>query len=386
MVNGVWSNEEIEVLKSFLGQKGYQEISVILGRNVNSIQKKVIALGLSREIKKKPWSEEEIKLLKSLYGITGVEGISKRLNRTHDSITGKAKQLNLKGFVENAWTKNELEFLRDNFKNMTIKDIANSLGRTENAVQLKANRIGLKQPTKYEYDKDYFKIIDCEEKAYWLGFIYADGYVSIYNNGRNHEFGIELKASDDEHLKKFNRSINGNIELSYRTREHKFSKYTSVVDICSIRIYSQRFVSHLIENGVVLNKTYVLDFPNFIPKELMRHFIRGYIDGDGYIRFGKRTSGNGYGYETRFGFTCYSKKFTIGLKKFLENELNLETELVLYKDKSSFSVDTANQKQLLSMLEYLYNNSTVYLDRKHQNYKKIQHYLLNKSAYRKRKQ
>lgn len=383
MVNGVWSNEEIEVLKSSLGQKNYEEISVILGRNINSIQKKVIALGLSRKIKKIPWSEEEIKLLKSLYSITRVEEISKRLNRTYDSITGKAKQLNLKGFAENAWNKNELEFLRKNFDYMTIKDIADSLGRTKNAVQLKANRIGLKQPTKYEYDKDYFKIIDCEEKAYWLGFIYADGYISIHNNGRNHEFGIELKASDDEHLKKFNRSINGNLECSYRTRKHKFTKYTSIVDSCLIRIYSQRFVSYLIENGVVLNKTYVLDFPNFIPKELMRHFIRGYIDGDGYIRFSKRTSGNGYGYETRFGFTCYSEKFTFGLKKHLENELNLETELVLYKDRNNFSVDTSNQKQLLYITEYLYKDSTISLDRKFETYKKLNHYLLNKLDYRK---
>lgn len=385
MIKGVWSNREIEVLKRHFDKLSYQEIADILGRNVNSIQKKVKSLGLSRVIKKTPWTKEEENLLKRLYGITRVEEISKRLNRTHDSITGKAKLLKLKGFVEKAWKEHELEFLKSNFGTMTNHEIAESLGRTENAVQLKANKIGLLLPVKYEYEKDYFKVIDSEEKAYWLGFIYADGYVSIHNNGRNHEFGIELKASDDEHLKKFNRSINGNLELSYRTREHKFSKNTSVVDICSIRIYSQRFVSHLIENGVVLNKTYVLDFPNFIPKELMRHFIRGYIDGDGYIRFSKRTSGNGYGYETRFGFTCYSKKFTFGLKKYLENELNLETELVLYKDRNNFSVDTANQKQLLCIIEYLYKDSTIFLDRKFETYKKLNHYLLNKLDYRKKR-
>lgn len=384
LVKGKWSYDEVEVLKSNIGKISYQEIADILKRTVDSVQKKVKSLGLSRTIVKKTWSKEEIDLLKELYGVIKVEEISKRLNRTHDSIKTKARQLKLKGFVENAWSENELEFLRNNFGTMTIEEIADSLGRTENAVQLKSNRIGLKLPEKYEYDKDYFKIIDCEEKAYWLGFIYADGYVSIYNNGRNHEFGIEIKATDDEHLKKFNRSINGNFELYYRTRKHKFKTYTSVVDICSIRIYSQQFVGNLINKGVVQNKTDILEFPKFLPKELMRHFIRGYIDGDGYISFDKRVTGNGYGYVTRLGYVCHSERFTIELKKFLEIELCLETELVLYKDKNSFCIDTANQKQLLSIIEYLYKDSTIYLDRKYETYKGLHHYLLNKSAYRKR--
>lgn len=376
MINGVWTKEEIEILINSLGKKRYQEISIILGRNVNSIQKKVIALGLAREIKKTPWTEEEIKLLKSLYGIMRVEQISKRLNRTEDSIKGKAKQLALKGFVENAWTKNELEFLKNNFENMTIKDIAKSLGRTKNAVQLKANRLGLKQTPKYEFNIEYFKNIDCEDKAYWLGFIYADGYVSIHNNGRSHTFGIELKASDDEHLKKFIHAINGNFKITYRKRTCDFKKYKSNVHICSVRIYSITFVKNLIEKGVFLNKTKILEFPKFLPKELMRHFIRGYIDGDGYISFDKRTHGN-YGYRTRLGYVCSSKSFAIDLKEFLETELDFENTLVLYKDRNCLNIDTANQKQLLSIINYLYKDSTIYLDRKYDTYKKIHHYLLN---------
>ncbi|WP_142335714.1 LAGLIDADG family homing endonuclease [Bacillus cereus] len=371
-------------MKKFLGKKKYQEISVILGRNVNSIQKKVISLGLSREIKKSQWSEEEVALLKRFYRTLKVEEISKKLNRTHDSITGKAKQLNLKGFVENAWTEDELKFLRNNFGTMTKEEIAKSLGRTENAVQLKANRIGLNLPVKYDYNKDYFKIIDCEEKAYWLGFIYADGYISIRNNGRSYEFGIEIKASDHEHIKKFNHIINGNFTISYRKRKLTFESYESIVNTCSIRIYSKQFVKNLIDKGVFLNKTKTLEFPKFLPKELIRHFIRGYIDGDGYIIFEKRTTGNNYGYITRLGYVCHSKQFAIELKKFLEAELLLDKELTLYKDQNSFSVDTTNQAQLLSIIRYLYKDSTIYLDRKYKTYKELYHYLLNKSAYRKR--
>ena len=48
----------------------------------------------------------------------------------------------------------------------------------------------------YDIDKDYFKVIDTEEKAYWLGFIYADGSISsqpLKNLTRkNYNFEISL--------------------------------------------------------------------------------------------------------------------------------------------------------------------------------------------------
>ena len=379
MGKGKWSNHEVEFLISNICKINYQEISDNLNRSVDSIQKKIIAMGLSKTIRKVKWSNEEVIILEKFYGITTVEEISKMLGRTAHSIKGKAKQLKLKGFVRSAWTDNDIQFLISNFGTKTLKEIASTLGRTENSIQLKANRIGLKLPEKYNYNKDYFKLIDCEEKAYWLGFIYADGYVSV-----NQEFGIEIKASDHQHLKKLNRVIQGNIDLSFRSRQIQFKNYSSVINVCSLRIYSKQFVGNLIDKGVVPNKTSVLEFPKFLPKQLMRHFIRGYIDGDGYIRFGKRITGNGYGYETRLGYVCHSKQYAIELKRFLERELDLEKELLFYKDGKSFSCDTANQKQLLSIIEYLYKDSTIYLDRKYTTYKELNHYLLNKSAYRKR--
>ena len=79
MIKGVWSDKEIELLKRYFGKISYQEIGDMLGRNVNSIQKKVKSLGLSRVIKKTPWTNEEVELLKRLYGIMRVEEISKKL-------------------------------------------------------------------------------------------------------------------------------------------------------------------------------------------------------------------------------------------------------------------------------------------------------------------
>lgn len=92
---------------------------------------------------------------------------------------------------------------------MSTSDIAITLKRTTSAVKIKARKLGL---SKYPYtcDYNYFDKIDSEEKAYWLGFIFADGYISVNENSNSGCVGIDLCLSDIDHLKKFNKSINGN--------------------------------------------------------------------------------------------------------------------------------------------------------------------------------
>ena len=63
------------------------------------------------------------------------------------------------------WNKEEIKFLKDNYKDMSYKEIAIKLNRTENAIKVKTNKLGLIK-SKYIYNKDYFKVIDSEEKAY----------------------------------------------------------------------------------------------------------------------------------------------------------------------------------------------------------------------------
>ncbi|WP_423734477.1 LAGLIDADG family homing endonuclease [Bacillus cereus] len=135
------------------------------------------------------------------------------------------------------------------------------------------------------------------------------------------------------------------------------------------------------DKGIVPNKTDILKFSHSIPDELKRHFVRGFIDGDGYITCYKRS---GYGYSSRFGFVCNSKSFAEDLVSHLQEIIPTGEKLTQYVDRNFYCVDTNNQKQLLSIVDYLYKDSKIYLDRKYEKYKEVHHYLNNKLAYRKR--
>ena len=250
------------------------------------------------------------------------------------------------------WTKNEIDFILKNYENMTIKEIAKVLNRSESAVHIKANRLGLK---KYPYycNKDFFNVIDTEEKAYWLGFIVADGYVE---KGKNNsaELGIELKLSDIEHLRKFNKSINGNYKISIRERKSPFKENT-IIKMCGLRIYSIQMVNDLCNLGVTPHKSHQIKFVK-LREDLIFHFIRGYFDGDGSI----------YAHDNKKRYI--GMKFTSGCESFIE-----DLRLYLFsKGINSYISKQENYCELLiggmanvdKLLNYMYKDATIYLDRK----------------------
>lgn len=56
-----------------------------------------------------------------------------------------------------------------------------------------------------------FSLIDTEEKAYWLGFLYADGYI---RKGENNHISIVLQQRDINHLVKFKKFLNSPAKVS----------------------------------------------------------------------------------------------------------------------------------------------------------------------------
>ena len=125
-------------------------------------------------------------------------------------------------------------------------------------------------------DFNYFERIDTAEKAYWLGFIYADGYVSSANGKR---FGMSLSTKDIDHLEKLNRCLKSTYPINIYTVNHG---YKTDSEYCRLVISSDKLYDDLVNQGVYEHKTNIIQKPN-IERKFYAPFILGLFDGDGSI-------------------------------------------------------------------------------------------------------
>lgn len=249
------------------------------------------------------------------------------------------------------WSQEEIEYVIKNIGKKSWKELGDYIGRTEKAVMIKASRLGFKSEPKYRFNSEFFDCIDSEEKAYWLGFAYADGYIS-----GKYDFGIELKASDANHLRKFNKAIQGNFEVSYRDKTLK--GYNKTHKMSLLRIYSKYFVDSLIIKGVTHRKSKTIVFPD-LQNSLVRHFVRGYFDGDGSISIDERSQ------QLRCNFTSGSKVFLSKIKEILDL---YKISCSLDNDREIFRIAIYGKTSTKKFLDYMYSDATVLLDRKYNFY------------------
>ena len=125
---------------------------------------------------------------------------------------------------------------------------------------------------KYFVDEDYFKIIDTERKAYFLGLMYADGCVMSKKGSLLSK--ITLVEEDNTILKIFQQEL----KTDYPFFEYKRSKLNpNWKDVTEFRIGNPHFTQNLINQGCHFHKSKNLEFPNekILPIQLRSHFIRG---------------------------------------------------------------------------------------------------------------
>jgi len=149
---------------------------------------------------------------------------------------------------------------------------------------------------KYKFDSEYFKTIDSNEKAYWLGFIYADGNVYKYT------LGIKLAGCDLSVLEKFKQDISANCPI----------KPVKDKDAYVIKINSKELIAQLAVLGVTANKSDKISWPP-IKKEFYPAFILGFYDGDGWIT--AKHAKNPAWLSWTVGFASCSQKFVRSLRK-----------------------------------------------------------------------
>lgn len=194
---------------------------------------------------------------------------------------------------------------------------------------------------------DFFDIIDTEEKAYFLGLIGADGSISYNSNGKK-SFSIELLTSDIDILNRLSVLISGNTNL-VKTYKRCGRNSTS-----KIHFSDEIFTRCLEKHGIIRDKSLNYDFPD-VPNHLLRHFIRGYFDGDGSVYFAGKT--------TKISFTG-SNKFIPKLNSILFNEGATLREYSIIDRGTFCSIHFGGIVPSKMLYEYLYNGSSVFLKRK----------------------
>ena len=128
---------------------------------------------------------------------------------------------------------------------------------------------------RYTLDREYFDQIDTPEKAYWLGFLTADGGVTG-DDVHGWCLGLELAEYDVGHLLKFARAMG--TDAPVRESRQKCMR---------IRLNSNRLAASLAALGVTARKSLVVVPPLEKLAGLERYYWRGLWDGDGHIS--KRT-------------------------------------------------------------------------------------------------
>jgi hypothetical protein len=207
---------------------------------------------------------------------------------------------------------------------------------------------------KYKFNENYFEIIDTPEKAYWLGFIMADGHVS--KDG----LCIALNEKDVYHLIKFLKDINcdgTNIKYDYKLNK------------VQIDLYSKCLVKSLNNLGLFNDKSYTCFYPN-IQEELNKYFIRGVFDGDGSLMILKRKKKENkkqvIDYVLTFTGTIL---LTNKINYIISDNCNVAIKNIEIKNNGNYSVlRYSGRKQVLKFLNWLYSGITICLDRKYDLY------------------
>lgn len=209
---------------------------------------------------------------------------------------------------------------------------------------------------KYHYDRTKFSEIKTEEDAYWLGFITADGCII-----NNKVLQIKLADKDKKHLIKFGKYMNlSKEEINEIIKSGIGGAYTKDNPTSVIKISSVDIVKSLKDKGIEPHKSgkekpYICE-----TIELEKAYIRGLIDGDGYIR----STTYGLGIVGSYEICKYIFDFINTNITDISNN-HIKEHGIIYK------LELTGKIQSSKILQYLYKDSNIYLDRKYDLYNKL---------------
>lgn len=225
------------------------------------------------------------------------------------------------------------------YKSMRQVSYITGLSRNKVSKILKRNNIQLEKSCldkKPSFKENFFSNVQSEIQQYWLGFLWADGYLNKKNNS------LRLELKDKDHIEKFCKDLSYPIK---RIRKRK-DKNTWFIHISSKKMSQD------------LQK---LGFKENVPEWIDRHFLRGFFDGDGSIYHQGKTSFCTSIIGTLEDLKKLSKLYPFPIKKFRE----------VSTSKGMYRIETHGIQSSLEFSNLIYDNAGIFLTRK---YCKYRHY------------
>jgi hypothetical protein len=302
----------------------------------------------------RPLTYEEKVELEKIYRVGEFSSIQigRSYGRPPGMISHYIKQVG--GYIRdsrNFTDEQEAEIAKRYLSGESAKGIARALGlpgkdtilgslRRQNIVQRSpADRNRL-----YSLDENAFDVIT-PDAAYWWGFLYADGSVS------KRSVILSLKWDDFDHVEKFKEFMKS--EAPIKKYGHKLGR--DIHYACYIGITSQHLASRLTELGIVPHRTRFDCVKDNLPQDMIRHWIRGFFDGDGTIN-----SSRGQ-FDAGFMGSMEVMEWVRECIPFVDKNKRIHKHSISNVFYLSFSGNNVSRE----ITSYLYDGQTLYMDRKH---------------------
>lgn len=252
-------------------------------------------------------------------------------------------------------------FLKDYYNIRNIKQLADQYNVSYYMARKTIHNNGYIDRRKYTCNDYLFSSLN-EESLYLAGFLGADGSI----NDKKNRISITLSIKDKIHLLKIKNLLEATNPL--KKEINKLSKRNSNwkdSELVSLLITSKQISNDLKKFNIKPRKTFTYRFPEFlICNSEVNHFMRGYFDGDGCVFIEKAKPGR------KTGQLGFSLRGTVDFLNSYNKILCANCDIKWRPDKVKLNCNIGllkytGNKIATSIYDFLYKNSSIYMDRKY---------------------
>lgn len=267
-------------------------------------------------------------------------------------------------------TAEEEKYMIDNFETKSYQEIADDLKMRKHQVISHLNYLGYCKIGKYECS--YFHVIDNPTKAYWLGFLYADGTIGYVPQKRWYSVAIGLQARDKYILEELNSHFENGGTFNETITNDPIMGYQreTTSHIWYLRLNRKEIAEDLMSHNILPNKTHKKEYPT-VEECYFFDLLRGFLDGDGCIHLQKDNN-----YPT-VSLANNNELFLAYIKDKLFSDYNINSSLQFRKNKNVKYLELSGI-YAMRLLQYLYQDvNCIKLKRKYDKYLLAKEWLIS---------